>query len=210
MAAPLTPTNVLMTVASNGYLWAYTTDNQILTGMDPTGTIVYQQNIPLSTVGTFTQFAVNAATNEIYCTTGPTGSNKVLVAYIETPPTPLTFLPYIDPSPEPTDTLSYLILSKDNTVLFQYYDSGNIYGCIGGNNSLPLSFSGVTNIYAEQDPIYPNGITVVTQPSSYATTTVIYTSGTPVNLGGAVAVNSSFLPRNQLIAAPLTTLPPVM
>jgi len=209
MAAPLNPSNVLTTVASNGNLWTYTTDNKILTGMDPSGTIVYQHAI--TNIAPFTQFAINATTNQIYCTTGTINNNIVFVAFI-TPP-PLVFLSYISPSPFPLGTLSYLILSKDDTVLYQFYDPGDILACVGGLNSASLStISDIVNLYANQNPVYATGITVITQPLPpfYDTITVDYTAGIPTIEGTPVTINPTSVPLNQLgfEVSPPTTLPP--
>ena len=183
--APLTPTNVLMTVSSDGDAWFYTTDNKILTGMDSAGVIFYQHAI--TALPAFTQFAINALTNEIYYTTGLANANTVFVTSISAPP--LVPTTYINSS-EISATLKYLTLSEDDTVLYQIYNTDNIYACIGGSNSLALNFPGILSVYANRDPAYYTGISVMTQPTlfgNFERQTINYT-GAPMTEPAAVGI----------------------
>jgi len=187
--AVLTPTNVLMIVDSGGNLWFYTTDNKILWGMDTTGNIFYQKN--LSNIDTLTQIAVinNGASYTIYCTT--VSSKNVFFGTIATT---IVWATYIVSS-ESTATIRYLILSKDGTVLYQVYTNDNIYACIEGGNSSALNFPGIQSVYANRDPAYYTGISVMTQPTfmgNFERQTINYTGapmtepaavGTPIELG---------------------------
>lgn len=202
--AVLTPSNVLMTVDSGGNLWFYTTDNKILWGMNTIGEIFYQKN--LSNIDTLTQIVLinNGTSYTIYCTTE--SSNNV---FFGTVATTIVWATYIV-SPESTATIHYLILSKDNTVLYQIYTNDNIYACIGGENSSALNFPGILSAYAEQKPLYPTAITVVTQPTfmgNFECKTINYIPSVPpappaapVAVGFPVEISSSSVPFAQLIS----------
>jgi hypothetical protein len=197
---PLTPTNVLMTVGSDGAAWFYTTDNKILTGMGPTGSIFYQHAITALPV--FTQFAVNASTAEIYYTTGLANANTVFVSSIRPPP--LVSTPYINSS-EPSATLKYLTLSQDDTVLYQIYNTDNIYACIGGSNSLALNYPGILSVYAKWDTVYYTGILVITQPTLFGVferQTINYTGAPmtkPAAIGSPLEIAPSTVPYAELV-----------
>jgi len=197
----LTPTNVLMTVASNGYLWAYTTDNKILTGVKSNGDIFYQEY--LTDIDELTQFVVYTSTHQyLYYTTG--SSNNVFVAEIVTPPLEPTV--YISSS-ETTATLKFLCLSKDSSVLYQVYDNDNIYAFKDGVNSLALNYPGILSVYTEQDPLYPTALTVVTTGTvdPYGTRTINYTGPpmpAPVVIGSLINVAATSLLYNQLNSSP--------
>jgi hypothetical protein len=139
-------------------VWVYTTDNSILVGLDPSGVVLYQKII--SNRPKFTQFAVDASQNKIYSSIF--GSNNVYGGTIA--PT-ITWTPYIVSS-EASAKLTRLILSKNDTVLYQIYDNGNIYArdAIGNSTSFSIP-AGILSAFASQDPILPSAIVVCTQGS---------------------------------------------
>jgi hypothetical protein len=185
---PLDTNNTLMTVDSSGNVWVYTTDNSILVGLDPSGVVLYQKII--SNRPKFTQFAVDASQNKIYSSSF--GSNDVYVGTIA--PT-ITWTVYI-PSTESSAKLTRLVLSKNDTVLYQIYDNGKIYACNAIGNSTGISIPGILSAFASQDPTYPSAIVVCTESAgTYDLTTITYSSGSPTILG-TVSVTSPNLPLN--------------
>ena len=186
---PLDTNNTLMTVDSSENPWVYTTDNSWLVGLDPSGNILYQKEILNRPI--FTQFAIDASQNKIYSSSF--GSNDVYVGTIA--PT-ITWSVYIV-SPESSAKLTRLVLSKNDTVLYQIYDNGNIYACDASGNSASFNLSGILSAFASQDPAYSSAIVVCTQnlDLSYKLLTINYVSGAPTIVGSG-NITSPNLPLN--------------
>jgi hypothetical protein len=188
---PLDTNNTLITVDSSGNPWIYTMDNNILVGLDPSGNILYQEEI--SNRPKFTQFAVDASQNKIYSSIF--GSNDVYGGTIA--PT-ITWTPYIVSS-EASATLTTLVLSKNNTVLYQIYNNSNIYAHDASGNS--TSYNGgalLSPAFASQDPAYPSAIIVCIQGlGTYDLITINYSSGVFTVVSG-VSIASPNLPINYI------------
>jgi hypothetical protein len=179
-----------MTVDSSGNPWVYTTDNNILVGLDPSGNILYQEEILNSP--TFTQFVVDASQNKIYSSSK--NSNDVYVGTIA--PT-ISWSVYI-PSLETSSNLMLLVLSKDNTVLYQIYDNGNIYARNAVSNSGSYNILGVASAFASQVPALSNTIVVSTLnfDGTYKLTTIEYNPVAPAPVGSAENIASPNVPLN--------------
>jgi hypothetical protein len=169
--------------------------------MNKDGSISFQgaiNNINGNINVAFTSFAVNFATEEVYCSLGNADLNTIFVASFSDL---ITWSLYLS-SPAPSSTFSYMVLSKDNSTLYQVYEN-TVYAALTATQAASLNsltYTDLASAYAEPDSVYPNGLNVITGTSSYTSQTIVYNmvNGILSDTGNSAAVASSTPPFNQI------------